>query len=162
LTTGYSYDEFGALEQTGDSDIGMRGAVSLNGFQDDSQASGNKGLKGLGGWLILFQILVLYNLVMGVYILYLKANGEQNVKIDAWFVICLVLIAASVVLFYCRLKLFRITYLAAVLINLIYGFIHFEWPVNGMIIWDILTPVLGGILIIGGLFTSKRVKNTFR
>ncbi|MEL7655389.1 MAG: hypothetical protein AAGU75_05720, partial [Bacillota bacterium] len=68
----------------------------------DSQAPGKKDLFGLGGWLILFQIQVLCILVMGVYVLISKANGALNVKVNSWIVIYLVLIVASVVLFYCR------------------------------------------------------------
>ena len=111
-----------------------------------------KNLVGWGGWLILFQIIMILRTVLGIY----AVVSEPGI----WAVVYVVLLLSCVILFYCKLLLFRVAYAASILISIIISFMNVD--MTGYIIWNFFRPVVINIFFVYGLFMSQRVKNTFR
>ena len=105
---------------------------------------------GLGGWLILFQIRLLGTLLLAIF--QLPPNSIlSNSQI--------ILLIACVILFYSKISFFKYAYIAVVVIDFII-LLPLILDISKLNEWALNFAF--DVLFIGLLFTSKRVKNTFR
>lgn len=106
-----------------------------------------RNLTGLGGWLIIFQV--------HIFLYAVTAINDVLAQPNVWTLLNFAFTAACIVLFYCRIKLFRIIYIP---IGLFIAARRFLMPID----IEMFAPaILSFVLMVGLLFTSRRVKNTF-
>ncbi len=105
-------------------------------------------LTGLGGWLIFFQINIICALAATVY--------RMVTLPEIWTALELIVTVACIILFYRRIKLFRIVYIPVAISIAVHNFVP---PIDSTLI---VITVMAFVIMVGTLFTSRRVENTFR
>ena len=119
---------------------------------------------GIDGWLVLFQlnmIVILMNLVNKIVQSVMEERLVSIITANAAIAVILVMLCA--VLFYKRRMLFRKVYIYAVsfvVVNTILELIPFHISHNNELIFAL--EVVASGFIIGALYRSERVKNTFK
>ena len=126
------------------------------------ESTGKNEPYGLGGWLILFQIHLIYNIGVAMHNCYFIVFKVEFTSIYVLQFLLLAVLVICLILFYSRRKLFLIFYLAAWVFGLANLFLN-------VIVNKNFNDLIRGImrigtttLIIGAVFTFKRVKNTFK
>jgi len=123
-----------------------------------------KKLRGIGGWLVLFQLhIVLSTSSTIVSTMNFFALSD---KIDILTAVALVLFLCAQILcivYFYRMKMaFRIIYIIAAVINLIMLGIGLSKNAKEILEYsNVFIGIVIYAIVIGALFTSKRVKNTF-
>lgn len=118
---------------------------------DKAASEKTAALRGLGGWLILFQLRIYLGILLSIYIL---IAYRHDILFLFAFVITLAPITVCMVLFYRKKLLFRTVYtVRAAALCLARAFM--------ISIPDFLGTVISEGIIVYALFSSNRIRNTF-
>ena len=118
---------------------------------------------GLGGWLIIFQVQIYLSMILVIIRLVCYQDIYSKLEIIIATFLILTLTIVCLVLFYKKSIQFRIFYTVTVIISLAYSvYVLLQTTLTYELLTDLLTNFVASVLIVGGLFTSKRVKNTFK
>ena len=118
--------------------------------------------EGFGGWLIVFQIYVYLSLILlaisFIFYPFMFFNTMRQIVMIATFALTVI----SLILFYMKNIRFRVVFTIMLAVSLLYSVYKFSQSTfTSEAFTEVIYDLVVSVLIVGGLFTSKRVKNTF-
>lgn len=125
----------------------------------------NNTVRGLGGWLIWFQLRIYSSVLIGLSNVLLVLNADRysfvGLHTFIYLIVSIVSLVICLVLFYLKKIAFRNIYLFATMGGVLYYITLYLSGFGGIISSEIVGGIILEIIVCVALFKSARVNNTF-